>query len=193
MAESDATWSPVRHARPAPKKLGEPLRWRKPRRIFVNSMSDLFHEDISSEYIAAVFGVMAACPHHTFQVLTKRPELMTAWFEWVAAEAVRLDSNVIDVLLGCASTHTGLAAGGLLLRAEPGIAEDGECWPLPGVGLGVSVEDQRRADERIPLLLRVPAAVRFVYDPGRVLVLRDPKGGDPAEWPQDLRVREFPR
>ncbi|MGW8286400.1 MAG: DUF5131 family protein, partial [Candidatus Deferrimicrobiaceae bacterium] len=63
-----------------PDKLGEPLRWRKPRRVFVNSMSDLFHEDVPDEYIAAVFGVMAACPQHTFQVLTKRPERAAEWF-----------------------------------------------------------------------------------------------------------------
>jgi protein gp37 len=63
-----------------PEKLGEPLRWRKPRRVFVNSMSDLFHEDVPFEFIAAVFGVMAACPQHTFQILTKRAERMLEWF-----------------------------------------------------------------------------------------------------------------
>jgi len=59
-------------AREVPARLAEPLRWKKPRRVFVNSMSDLFHKDISNEYIAAVFGVMAASPLHTFQILTKR-------------------------------------------------------------------------------------------------------------------------
>jgi protein gp37 len=56
-----------------------------PRRIFVNSMSDLFHESLTNEQIAAVFGVMAACPQHTFQVLTKRARRMREWFEWLAA------------------------------------------------------------------------------------------------------------
>src|SRR3954468_13297094 len=64
-----------------PGKLDAPLRWKKPRRIFVNSMSDLFQEDVPDEYIAAVFGIMAAAPQHTFQVLTKRAERMARWFE----------------------------------------------------------------------------------------------------------------
>lgn len=68
-------------------KLTEPLHWRKPSRIFVNSMSDLFHEELPDEAIDRVFAVMALCPQHTFQVLTKRPERMLAWIsvmEWAA-------------------------------------------------------------------------------------------------------------
>lgn len=110
-----------------PDKLEEPLHWRKPRRVFVNSMSDLFHEKLSDRDIAAVFGVMAACPHLTFQVLTKRPE------------------NIQRMQPTC--------------HGEFGAA-------FPNVWLGVSVEDQKTADERIPLLLDTPAAVRFVsYEP----------------------------
>ena len=67
-------------ARFIPEKLAEPLKWKKPCRVFVNSMSDLFHDSITDEQIAAVFGVMAACPQHTFQILTKRPKRMLAWF-----------------------------------------------------------------------------------------------------------------
>jgi protein gp37 len=63
-------WTGV--VRMVPEHLADPLRWKKPRRIFVNSMSDLFHEKLTNEEIAAVFGVMAAAPQHTFQVLTKR-------------------------------------------------------------------------------------------------------------------------
>lgn len=112
-----------------PEKLGEPLRWRRPRRVFVNSMSDLFHESVPFEFIAAVFGVMAAAPQHVFQVLTKRPERAVQFFEW--------------------------AQGNGVYR-----------WSLPNVHLGVSVEDQATADERIPLLLQCPAAVRWVsYEP----------------------------
>ena len=62
-----------------PDRLDAPLRWRKPRRVFVNSMSDLFHEDVPDEFIDRVFAVMALAPQHTFQVLTKRPERMRAW------------------------------------------------------------------------------------------------------------------
>ena len=66
-----------------PEKLNEPLRWRKPRRVFVNSMSDLFHKKVPFEFIALVFQKMAMCPRHQFQILTKRPERMVRWFaEW---------------------------------------------------------------------------------------------------------------
>lgn len=117
--------------RVVPEALELPLRWRKPRRIFVNSMSDLFHERLSEGYIATVFGVMALAPRHTFVVLTKRAARMRAWFAWCAT--------------------AGLAA---------------RAWPLPNVILGVSVEDQATADERIPDLLATPAARRVVsYEP----------------------------
>lgn len=102
-----------------------PLHWRKPRRIFVDSMSDLFHERVPADYIARVFAVMATAKHHTFQILTKRAERMQQ----------------------------------LLAHDLP---YEGPEWPLPNVWIGVSVEDQKRADERIPLLLETPAAVRSI-------------------------------
>ena len=217
-------------ARFVPEQLQQPLRVRRPTAFFVNSMSDLFHESLTNEQVAAVFGVMAATPQHTYQILTKRPKRMREWFGWL----------------------------------------DGR-RPLPNVWLGVSCDDQARADERIPHLLSTPAAVRFVSaEPllgpialrawmprhavtetddcapwcsacgptgplpridwvivggesgpgarpcdvdwirsivrqcreagtacfvkqlGSRLGLRDPKGGDPSEWPEDLRVRETP-
>lgn len=117
--------------------LTQPLRWRKPRRIFVNSLSDLFHKDVPDEFIARVFAVMAACPQHTFQLLTKRhgrmrsmlssarwPELLTATGEW-----------------------------------PPDLDPE---QPLPNLWLGVSAENQDAADLRIPALLDTPAAVRWV-------------------------------
>ena len=144
-----------------PEKLSEPLRWRKPRKIFVNSMSDLFHEALDFEEIAAVFGVMAACPQHVFQVLTKRAERMAEFFRWVA---------------DCAEAPTNTAAGGVVLHyAQKYVPGEkwtrGLCdahgvferaWPLPNVHLGVSAEDQKRWDERVPELLKCPAAVRWV-------------------------------
>ena len=266
-----------------PDKLDEPLRWRKPCRVFVNSMSDLFHEGLPDDDIAAVFGVMAAAPSHTFQLLTKRSKRMLRFLsqrdQWSTFKA--------------AARRHGVAA----TKSVPEIVD----WsrdPLPNVWLGVSVEDQATADARIPHLLATPAAVRFVsYEPAlgpvdfdewlqadkdycsgcfvsgpdsaadcmghdvprldwlivggesgpgarpcdvawlrsavaqckaagvpvfvkqlgarasdpvnglagaaldvpsdaAALVsrrLRDPKGGDPSEWPEDLRVREFPR
>jgi protein gp37 len=128
-----------------PEMLAAPLSWRKPARVFVNSMSDLFHEELSNEEIAAVFGVMAACPQHTFQCLTKRARRMREWFEWVAS-------------LGPPPSF--------VCETEASNRIDVDClnapWPLENVHLGVSVENQHYADERIPDLLVTPAAVRFV-------------------------------
>lgn len=229
------------------ERLTEPLRWKKPRRVFVNWMSDLFHERVPDEFIGKVYEIMSCCPRHTFQVLTKRPERMAAF-------------------------HERYSAPGGPLPVIPG-----------NVWLGTSVENQETADERIPHLLRCPAAVQFlscepllgeisfpatcrtmtgpcwcnahvstvdfapierrrwsidwvivggesgpharpcdvawirsIVEQCRVagvpcfvkqlgsrpmrgkggnvwLSLRDPKGGDPAEWPADLRVREYPK
>jgi len=121
-------------------RLDQPMRWKRPRRIFVNSMSDLFHEDVPNEFLPEVFAVMAAAPRHVFQVLTKRPERMREalndpiFFEAVACIAFQVHRFEIT-------------------------ADD---WPLPNVWIGVSVEDQAAADERIPLLLGTPAAVRWI-------------------------------
>ena len=217
-------------------RLLEPLSWRKPAKVFVNSMSDLFHEDVPYEFIMRVWGTMHDTPRHSYQILTKRAERM---------------ADIVPRLV------------------------DGGFGVLPNVWLGVSVEDQPRANERIPLLLQTPAAVRFLScEPllahlnvaqfisdkyisvggrqwigaggihwvivggesgpdarpcdlawvrsivaqcntacvacfvkqlgtrpiaGRMphpddmfIRLTSRKGGDPAEWPEDLRVREFP-
>jgi protein gp37 len=220
-----------------PDRLEEPLRWRDPRLIFVNSMSDLFHERVPDEFICRVFGAMAAAGRHTFQVLTKRPErvpglLADAGFANDAAVFARWDDAVLP-------------------------------WPLPNVWIGVSAENQRELEVRWPFLAEVPAAVRFLsleplLEPIKSLPpadwvivggesgpkarpcsvdwirailahcraggipcfvkqlgarpianrtdhrwrtpfrdpwtprLRDRKGGEPREWPKDLRVREWP-
>lgn len=240
--------------------LNQPLAWKKPQRIFVNSMSDLFHEGVSDEYIKNVFTVMAVAKQHTFQILTKRPErmqeLLSSW---------RAD-DMYDLWHG----YSGAPA-------------EIEAWPLPNVHLGISAENQPMLDARLPWLKDTKAAVRFLscepllsgldlakHRPGtsrlwvivggesgagarpcdvawvRSIVrqcqqsdtpvfvkqlgsvplvpaarqthwdyrfsrlpedrrfdahsaerwrlhLADRKGGDPAEWPEDLRVREFPR
>ena len=121
----------------------EPLSWRKPARVFVNSMSDLFHEDVPDEFIDKVFAVMSARSVHTFQILTKRPERMRAYLN----DPLRHDT-VIE-----AWSRT------IPQKANRRTVER---WPLPNVWLGVSVENQKYADERIPLLLQTPAAVRFL-------------------------------
>ena len=118
-----------------PERLEQPLRWRKPRRVFVCSMGDLFHEDVPAEFIDRVFATMANAHQHTFQVLTKRPERMVAY----------------------------LVGDGITRRRQiAAVADYGILWPLPNVWLMTSVENQATADERIPHLLRCPAAVRGV-------------------------------
>lgn len=267
-----------------PERLDEPLRWRKPRRVFVNSMSDLFHEAVPDEFIDRVFAVMAIsnyvgrcrardCQHepcesvdkplaHSFQVLTKRPDRMRVY--------VRTPGRIDAVAEAAGMLGNWYIGDGAL---------DAMSWPLPNVWLGVSAENQETADERIPILLDTPAAVRFVsaepllgpinfrdlpmpktgpfargadrFDPlhpgwsthidwiitggesgpkarpcdvvwirrivdqcrdagvpvfvkqlgaqprnGEIdlhIAVQDSKGGDPSEWPEDLRVREFPK
>lgn len=109
-----------------PEKLEEPLHWKKPRRVFVCSMGDLFHEDVPFEFIEQVFEVMRKAEQHMFLVLTKRPRRAKMF----------LDPN---------------------LRSDTF-----KNWPFPNAWLGVTAENQRMADERIPILLETPASVRFV-------------------------------
>lgn len=132
---------PLQYAKPfkelqlMPDRLTDPLSWRKPQKVFVNSVSDLFHDDVPDDFLCEVFKVMGKAKQHTFQVLTKRAGRMQKFMrEQTNAHAIRM-------------------------------LEDPEfCvqWPYPNVWLGVSVENQAAADERIPLLLQTPAAVRFL-------------------------------
>jgi protein gp37 len=138
----------------APENLEQPLKWRRPRKIFVNSMSDLFHKEVTNEQIAAVFGVMAACPQHTFQILTKRAERLPQWFRWM-----KLQADHRHPLLPALHWAQRFSEHGALRVTAPIFAMP---WPLPNVHLGVSVEDQVNADERIPPLLETPAAVRWI-------------------------------
>jgi protein gp37 len=140
-ANGKAHWTGL--IRTVPEKLVEPIRKRKPLMIFVNSMSDLFHEDVPDEFIAAVFAVMGIARHHTYQVLTKRAGRM---------------ANLVSSLTwdDCVNAFC---------RQYPRSIDIGfskPAWPLPNVWLGVSTEDQKRADERIPHLLLTPASVRFL-------------------------------
>lgn len=242
--------------REVPDKLDEPLSWKAPQTIFVNSMSDLFHESVSREYVAAVFGVMASCPQHTFQVLTKRAELMAALLievetgrvtEWGPHAGTPLPD--VGWLEGRAWQHFSQAIPSRQKKAYR-LAE-AMPWPLPNVHLGVSVENLKHGLPRVEHLRRVPAAVRFLsveplLEPlgeldlsgiGWLIVggesgpgarpmdldwaadlvrqckaagvpcfvkqlgsvwakkakAKSAKGGDPNEWPEHLRVREFPK
>jgi protein gp37 len=145
------------HAIARPDTLAQPLRWKKPRMVFVNSMSDLFHEDVPFEFIAAVFGVIAACPQHTFQVLTKRPERALEFFEWVASGDLGKKSAMGTALLALAKASPELAG-----KATKSSACLDTPWPLKNVWLGVSVATQADAEKNIPVLLKCPATIRFV-------------------------------
>lgn len=132
-----------------PERLDWPLRKRKPLRIFVNSMSDLFHDQVSDEYIAQVFAVMAAAPQHTFQVLTKRHARMRSLLS-----DIRFRQKVASIVSD--------RAGEPPFEPYPEFHRVFDSWPLPNVWLGASTENQKWADVRIPALLDTPAAVRFI-------------------------------
>ncbi len=125
--------------------LDQPLRWKRPRMVFVCAHGDLFAEGVTDAMLDRVFAVMALAPQHTFQVLTKRPERMRRYVLGFDCDGARR-INVAD--------QAGALAKGEQSASMP--------WPLPNVWLGVSVEDQTRADERIPVLLDTPAAVRWI-------------------------------
>lgn len=138
--------------------LDQPLRWKKPRRIFVCAHGDLFHESIPDEWIDRVFAVMALAPRHTFQVLTKRPERMKIYLsisarrdDWVSAGDSIADK--IGLTRYVEMSHCGAPGERVSVFSS---------WPLPNVWLGTSVENQATADKRIPLLLDTPAAVRWI-------------------------------
>lgn len=123
------------------KILTQPLKWRKPRKIFWGSMTDIAGRWVTDGMLDRMFAVMALTPQHTHQVLTKRPERLRQYLS-------------ISRPWGGAI----LTAACNLLGRDPGPFS----LPLPNVWLGTSCEDQATADERIPHLLRTPAAVRFV-------------------------------
>lgn len=143
--------------------LTQPLQWKRPRMIFVCAHADLFHEAVPDEWIDRVFAVMALAPHHKFQVLTKRSKRMREYLnqrakDWCAAlpnafapGTFRMSRHELIARLGNTTMEHRLLYNAILPD-----------WPLPNVWLGVSAEDQRRADERIPDLLATPAAIRWL-------------------------------
>lgn len=149
-----------------PERLDQPTRWRRPRRIFVNSMADLFHDDVPADYIAQVFAVMALAPRHTFQVLTKRHARMRS-------------------LLTSSTFQTATAEHMLAMTDADAMKDAGDPFPLPNVWLGISTENQQWADIRIPALLDTPAAVRFISaEPllGRIDLRREWGHGPGIDW-----------
>lgn len=248
-AERMATRLRGRHGYPAdepfrvtlhPGRLDEPMRWRKPRRVFVNSMSDLFHEYVPDEFIDRVFAVMACAPQHQFLVLTKRPNRMRDWCQriargpaletwplpnvWlgVSAEDQLAADRRIPILLDTPAAVRFVSAEPLL---EPVVlidylpdTHDGHRDPRGGPWLdwvivgGESGSGARRCDVKwvraIVGQCQAAGVSVFVKQLGAHPTesgdfdaktgpvsgprLRDRKGGDPDEWPEDLRVREHP-
>jgi protein gp37 len=150
------------------KTLLAPLRWKKPRKIFVNSMTDLFHESVPDEWIDKIFAVMAFAPRHIFQVVTKRSKRMRDYICSRAGdyEVVLSDAAEKAFAPGAApvSRHQFQARLSPVSTPEARALYDAPklVWPLPNVWLLVTAEDQPRANERIPDLLATPAAVRGV-------------------------------
>lgn len=142
-------------------ELQKPLRWKKPRRVFVNSMSDLFHDGVPFEFIDKVFSIMAICPQHTFQVLTKRPELMAEYLTTIGQDCRELSSWDRGSRLAqwCTDSLSPQQNQNLYDTSSAGWWESKR---MPNVWLGASVENEEQCDERIEHLTKCPAAVRFV-------------------------------
>lgn len=238
--------------REVPSKLDQPVRWTKPRSIFVNSMSDLLHEDVSNDYVSAVLGVIAATPQHIHMLLTKRAERLPKVFEYVQSECKgRFMHPALAHHAAC------IADSDHLFRAANACAGR-SAWPLPNLWVGVSVEDRKHGLPRIAHLRQVPAVVRFLsieplledlgtidltgihwvilggesgpgaryfvldwarsiieqcraagvpvfmkqigavpfergeFDVHSRMLVKSRKGNNPAQWPEDLRVRQWP-
>jgi protein gp37 len=148
-------------------KLDQPLRWKRPRRVFVNSMSDLWHPDVTDEFLDKIFAVMALSPQHTFQVLTKRPDRMADYMLWDNnGDSYDFENrysrvlDAVDEMIG--RPNMFLDAGKPLSKwLEEHRHERAFSWPLPNVWLGTSVENARWRT-RIDDLRDTPAAVRFL-------------------------------
>lgn len=204
------------------ERLDWPLHWRKPRKVFVCNESDLFHPDVPTEFIGRVFNIMAAASQHTFQVLTKRPERMrdvvTAYYETYDSAPWALPNVWLGVsvenqrFLERIDVLKDVPAAVRFVSFEPLIEHlgalvlDGIDWAIVG---GESGPGARPCD--VAWVRSVVSECRrqgvwcFVKQLGANVwhtigreqsferaAVRDRKGGDMAEWPADLRVREFP-
>jgi protein gp37 len=204
-----------------PDVIGEPLHWRKPRRVFVNSMSDLFHARVTTDLITQVWRTMQATPQHTYQILTKRPERLARVLTQVHA-ALDLTEPLSNVWLGTsiesadylrrADALRRAPAAVRFISAEPlighlyGINLDGIDWLIIGgeSGAGARPLDTLWVGDLIAAA-RERGTAPFVKQLGTVWARNtawggktvhghgDTKGGDPGYWPDALRVREYPQ
>lgn len=138
--------------------LTQPLRWKKPRKIFPGSMTDLFADFVTDEWLDKIFAVMTLTPQHTYQVVTKRAARMRDYFEGRGL----LRDGCVEIARADRVFEAAELAYGRQWYDRKAAAMQPDNWPLPNVWLGVSTERQEEADERIPLLLQTPAAVRFI-------------------------------
>lgn len=137
-----------------PDWLDQPLRWKKPRMIFVCAHGDLFADGVKDQWLYQIFTVMALAPQHTFQVLTKRPERMRQYLLEMQ-RCYENDTTEFSARWGAAAAEVSGSP------CAAGAIEDRD-FPLPNVWLGVSAEDQKRAEERIPVLIDIPAVVSWI-------------------------------
>jgi protein gp37 len=143
-----------------PDRLSIPLHWRRPRRIFVNSMSDLFHEAVPDEFLHRVFAVMAMASQHTFLILTKRHGRLRSFLrdECKCGKGHAPGIHLRSAMDWAGTPHSPTYVPGVIGRE---VYYD-RPWPLPNVWIGISAEDQKWANIRIPALIDTPAAVRWV-------------------------------
>jgi protein gp37 len=188
-----------------PDALDEPLRWRKPTTVFVNSMSDLFHARVPREFIAQVWDVMQRTPQHTYQVLTKRPERLARVLDGLPVlENVWLGTSIESDRYVRRADHLRAAPAAVrFISAEPLLAPlsslnlAGIDWLIAGGESGPGVRPMDLDWVRHLLeLCEASGTAPFVKQLGSVWASRvgaDKKGGDWSRWPAALRVREYPR
>lgn len=176
--------------------LGQPLRWQRPRRVFTVAHGDLFHERIPRDWVDMVFAVMAMAPQHAFQILTKRPQRMKRYLDREPGDRAFFPESsegeirhwLREGARWAAQIHKIPAPGDWQAQFAGCTWPPEFEWPLPNVWLGVSAEDQKTANERIPVLLETPAAVRWLsaeplLGPVEIDDFLWPAGGRPAlDW-----------
>lgn len=189
-----------------PQMLEYPLHWKKPRRIFVNSMSDLFHKDVSNTYILSVFDVMRRAHWHQFQILTKRAERLAEFdrlIDWpdnvwmgVSVENHKYCSR-IDSLRATNAAVKFLSVEPLLGPVK-GIEVADLDWVIVGGESGPGARPMRPEWVKQCMNSCKRSKVAFFFKQAGAVLARewnctDTKGTIPDEWPEEFRVRQYPR
>ena len=193
------------------ERLHDPLKWRKPRRVFVNSMSDLFHEDVPDIFLDQVFDIMERALRHTFQVLTKRPERMYDYVSttlpisanvWlgVSAEDQGTWNERVPILLQTPAAVRWVSAEPLLGPINPANESSDLDWLVIGGESGPGARacnlrwvrglNEWATQSRVPTFIKQLG--RFPREDAYAYTFNDRKGGDMNEWPEYFRVRQYP-